>query len=259
MSNALLKVKDLTIAVRDEEKSKKILDAVSFDVEQNSILGIVGGSGSGKTTTGLAILRLLSSSLVVEKGSVIFNNRELLNAPLHDIQKIRGKEIAMVFQEPLVAFNPVFTIGYQIEEGLVGHFSLSGTERHKRILELLSQVGIKDPERVGASYPHQLSGGLRQRAMIAHALAGEPKLLIADEPTSNLDVTIQAKIIQLFRDIRQKKNLTIMLITHDLGLVEHAADKVIVMQKGRVVEQGNVADVLGHPKDQYTKDLLQAI
>ncbi len=258
MSAPLLKIQNLTVTVQNENARTKILDNVSFDVEQNAIVGIVGGSGSGKTTTGLAILRLLSTSLNMESGSINFLGQDLLRSSLTDMKKIRGKDIAMVFQEPLIAFNPVFTIGYQIEEVLVEHFSLSAAERHRRILELLSQVGIKDPERVAASYPHQLSGGLRQRAMIAHALAGEPKLLIADEPTSNLDVTVQAKVIQLFKDIRRQKNLTIILITHDLGLIEHIADKVVVMQKGKVVEQGGTQEILKTPQHIYTKELIQA-
>lgn len=258
MLKTLLKISDLTVSVQDEVESKKILNAVSFELEAKSILGVVGGSGSGKTTAGLAILRLLSDSLRIDRGQIHFQGQDLLKAPLQELQKIRGKDIAMVFQEPLIAFNPVFTIGYQIEEVLQEHFSFSSSERHKKILTLLEQVGIKDPERIAASYPHQLSGGLRQRAMIAHALAGEPKLLIADEPTSNLDVTVQAKIIELFKEIRNKKDLSIILITHDLGLVEHIADKIIVMNKGSIVESGSVQQILHAPQTAYTKELLEA-
>lgn len=174
------------------------------------------------------------------------------------MQKIRGKDIAMVFQEPLYAFNPVFTIGYQIEEVLMVHTRLNARERQQRILELLSWVGMADPKRIAQQYPHQLSGGMRQRGMIAQALAGEPQLIIADEPTSNLDVSLQARIIDLFQKIKREMKLSILLITHDLGMVGHLADEVMVMHQGKIIERGKTAAVLQMPQKEYTKTLLSA-
>lgn len=254
----LLQIRNLTVALNDHPQRRTILDAVSFDIQPQSIVGLVGGSGSGKTTTGLAILRLLSSGLTIERGEILLNNQDVLKYSSDALQRIRGKKMAMIFQEPLVAFNPVFTIGYQIEEVLMLHDKLESTARKRKVLELLSQVGIKQPERIKESYPHQLSGGLRQRAMIAHALAGEPELLIADEPTSNLDVTVQAKIIELFKAIQLKNKLSILLITHDLGMVGHLADEIVVLRKGKVVEKGPCHQVLKTPQENYTHELLKA-
>lgn len=254
----LLKINNLTVGLNDQNHRRTILDSISFDIKPQSIVGLVGGSGSGKTTTGLAILRLLSSGLQIERGEIFFNNQDLLQYSPNALQRIRGKKIAMIFQEPLVAFNPVFTIGYQIEEVLMLHDQLESVARRKKILEILSQVGIKDPQRIKESYPHQLSGGLRQRAMIAHALAGEPELLIADEPTSNLDVTVQAKIIELFKTIQLKNKLSILLITHDLGMVGHLADEIVVLKNGRVIEKGECHQILKTPQESYTQELLKA-
>lgn len=254
----LLQIKNLTVGLNEQHQRRTILDAVSFDIQAQSIVGLVGGSGSGKTTTGLAILRLLSSGLEIERGEILLNNQDLLKYSAAALQQIRGKRIAMIFQEPLVAFNPVFTIGYQIEEVLMLHDRLESIARKKKVIELLSQVGIKQPERIKESYPHQLSGGLRQRAMIAHALAGEPELLIADEPTSNLDVTVQAKIIELFKAIQLKNKLSILLITHDLGMVGHLADEIVVLRKGKVVEKGPCRQILKTPLESYTQELLKA-
>lgn len=172
------------------------------------------------------------------------------------IQSIRGKQIAMIFQEPLYAFNPLFRIGEQIEEALRFHTDKTSLQRKQRILEVLSLAGLPDPERAARSFPHELSGGMRQRAMIAQAIACDPQLLIADEPTSNLDVTLQAKIIELFRSLREKLNLSILLITHDLGVVSHLADEVVVLKKGEVVEKGKTVRIMSRPSHEYTKELL---
>ena len=228
----LLSIKNLTVTVG----SAKILDGASFDVAQGKIVGLVGGSGSGKTTAGLSILRLLADPLKVSSGNIIFNGQDLLVLPEPEMRWRRGAEIAMVFQEPLDAFDPLFTIGQQIDEVLAAHTQLSPLQRRQKALEVLSQVRLPEPERVFRSYPHQLSGGQRQRAMIAQAIACNPKLLIADEPTSNLDVTVQAGIMDVFRALKMQKDMSIILISHDLGMVAHVADEAVVLCEGRVVE-----------------------
>lgn len=249
----LLSIKNLTVRVGD--KGPAIVDNVSFDVGANGITALVGGSGSGKSTTAFAVMRLLSPALAIAGGDVVFNGQSLLQIPDEKMVDIRGREIGFVFQEPLYAFDPLFPIGDQIGETLT---HLSQSERRKRVIELLKRVRIEDAERVANSYPHQLSGGLRQRAMIAQALVAGPKLLIADEPTSNLDVTIQAQIIALFRQLKNELGLSILLITHDLGVVEHLADETIVLSQGKVVESGPTAQVIQNPKNEYTRTLVNA-
>ena len=234
-----------------------ILENISLEIKPQTILALVGGSGSGKTTTGLAILRLLPPALNIQKGKIHFQGNELLSSLESHMRGIRGKEISVVFQEPLYAFNPVFSMGSQIEEVLRFHTSFNRRQRQQKVLELLKLVEIPDPLRVVKSYPHQLSGGMRQRAMIAQAIAAGPKLLIADEPTSNLDVTLQAKIMDLFRHLKDQLKLSILLITHDLGMVSHLADEIAVMTKGRIVEFGGTQAILENPKHEYTKELLK--
>lgn len=255
MSSNLLVVENLTVTVA----GKNIVDAANLDVPLLSVTALVGGSGSGKTTLGLAILRLLPLGLVVRQGRILFDGEDALKLPEGHMRQLRGKEIGMVFQEPLYAFNPVFAIGDQIEEVLRVHSPLNARRRRGRILDLLSLVGLPDPKRVAGNYPHQLSGGMRQRAMIAQAIAAGPKLLIADEPTSNLDVTLQAKIMELFRKLKDELKLSILLITHDLGLVAHMADRVAVMTEGRIIEQGMTQDVLKDPRHPYTRTLMEAV
>ncbi len=253
----LLSIKNLTIRVGDNGPA--IVNGVSFDAPANSITALVGGSGSGKSTTAFAIVRLLSSALIVAGGEIMFEGRDLLKLSESQMPGIRGKDIGFVFQEPLYAFDPLCTIGYQIEEVFEAHpEKLNASERRKRVLDLLKQVRVEDAERVANAYPHQLSGGLRQRAMIAQALAASPKLLIADEPTSNLDVTIQAQIMTLFRQLRNELGLSILLITHDLGVVEHLADQTIVLSEGKVVESGLTARIIQNPKQEYTRRLVEA-
>ncbi len=242
-----------------DDPQRKIIEDVSFTVLPLGIVAIVGGSGSGKTTTGLSILRLLSDALAVSRGKILFNGDDLLAADALRMNSVRGKEIGMVFQDPLQAFNPVFPVGFQVGEVFKYHTKFSAAEIRQSTLDLFVRVGLDDPMRVFKSYPHQLSGGMRQRAMIAQAVAAKPSLLIADEPTSSLDVTLQAKILELFLKLRDEYRLSMILITHDLGIVSHIADHVIVMEKGRVVESGTKKDVIAHPKHKYTQQLMRTL
>ena len=227
--NPLLSIKNLTVAVG----TKEIVHNVSFDVPEGKIVAVAGPSGSGKTTVGLSILRLLPSALSITQGSIVFEGRHLLELPVRKMQNCRGARIGMVFQEPLSAFDPLFTIGLQCDEVLVAHTKLSKQERYKKVLEALTEVGLPDPKQAYKSFPHQLSGGMRQRAMVAQAMICGPSLIIADEPTSSLDITLQIKIMELFSRLR-KKNISILLISHDLEMIAHLADKTIVL--GQPVE-----------------------
>lgn len=254
----LLSVKNLTVSV-DNAGRKKIVDNVELEIGESSIVGLVGGSGSGKTTTGYAILGLLDPALSIKSGEIIYKGRNLLNCTDEFMRSVRGGQISMIFQEPLNAFNPVFTIEYQIDEMLQFHTDMKSDQREKRTLELLDLVGLPDPKRLAKNYPHQLSGGMRQRAMIAQAIAANPTLIIADEPTSNLDVTLQARIIELFKDIRNELKLSILLITHDLGMVGNMCDEVAVMNNGKIVEVGKADEIIADPNHEYTKKLLGAL
>ena len=255
----LLSVRDLVVRIKDEHNARPLLRGLSFDIRKNTIVSLVGGSGSGKTTTGLSILRLLPAAFSIEQGEIIFEGKDLLALTELQMQSIRGRQIGMVFQEPLNAFNPVLTVGSQIEEVLFFHTSLRDSQIKEKVWQLLDIVGVPDPKRVARSYPHQLSGGLRQRAMIAQAIAVSPKLIIADEPTSNLDVTLQARIIELFRKLRSDLNISILLITHDLGMVEHLADEVVILSEGQVVESGRTQDVLKNPRHVFTRQLMDVL
>lgn len=253
-----LDIRNLTISVGENDKRQILVDDLSLIVPPESIVALVGGSGSGKSTTVLAILRLLAPALAIEDGEIMYYGTDLLRLNEERMRAVRGKKIGMVFQEPLNAFNPLFPVGKQIEEVLKWHTPLTADERQAEVKELLDIVGISDPGRVARSYPHQLSGGMRQRAMIAQAIAADPKLIIADEPTSNLDVTLQAKIIAMFRELKDRLKLSILLISHDLGMVRHLADEVVVLQKGKVVEAGKVAAITTAPKHAYTVELMKA-
>jgi peptide/nickel transport system ATP-binding protein len=251
--NPLLSVNDLTVSAG----TKEIVKNVSFDVPRGKIVAIAGGSGSGKTTIGLSILRLLPSALKIRQGSIIFEDKQLSGLDEPKMRGIRGARIGMVFQEPLSAFDPLFTVGRQLDEVLAAHTSLSKQERYKKILDTLSEVELPSPQRAYDSYPHQLSGGMRQRAMVAQALVGGPSLIIADEPTSSLDITLQVKILELFSRIRGK-DISILLITHDLGMIARVADEVIILRQGEMLEKGAVAQVIGRPQHEYTRELIEA-
>ncbi|MEI6437749.1 MAG: ABC transporter ATP-binding protein [Candidatus Omnitrophota bacterium] len=244
--------------LRSRAGNDGILKGVSFDVPSGSILGIVGGSGSGKTTLGLAMLGLLPDVMARVGGRIIFDGADLGGYSLEQWRVLRGAGISMAFQEPMSAFDPVMTIGSQISETLLAHESITSAGARARMLEALRSAGINDPERVAAAYAFELSGGLRQRAMIAQAIVCRPKVLIADEPTSSLDVTTQEKILDLFNMLRRTLRLSIVLITHDLGVVRRVADEAVVLCKGEVVESGRVDQVLRAPKAVYTRTLLEA-
>ncbi len=231
---------------------------VSYDVRPGEVLAIVGESGSGKTQSSMALLGLLPANGRA-RGSAKMGDRELVGMPRNRLRRIRGKEIAVIFQEPMTALNPVFTIGFQIVETLRAHFEIGPADARERAVELLRLVDLPDPEKRVDFYPHQLSGGQRQRAMIAQALACEPKLLIADEPTTALDVTVQAEILKLMRDLRERIDAGIVLITHDMGVVADMADKIIVMKDGRIVDQGPALEVFRNPQHPYTVKLLDAV
>jgi oligopeptide/dipeptide ABC transporter ATP-binding protein len=232
---------------------------VSFGVSAGETLCLVGESGSGKSITALSLIRLPPPAARITSGAIKLNGRNLMALAEQDLQRIRGAEIGFVFQEPMTALNPVFTIGSQIEETLRIHGRATRRNARSRAIELLESVSIPEPQRRVDDYPHQLSGGLRQRALIAIALACEPKLLIADEPTTALDATIQAQILELLRDLRQRLGLALLLITHDLGVVAEMADTVAVMYAGRIVERASVRALLSEPKHPYTRGLLASI
>lgn len=259
MPEPLLRINNFTIGIEEESGYNEIIKELALEIGPSQNAALVGSSGSGKTTIGLSILRLLPGVMHISSGQIIFKGENLLNLSEAKMRKVRGKEISMIFQEPLSAFNPVFTVGFQIEEMIKFHLRLKRRQRKERVRALLDTVGISDPRRVAASYPHQLSGGLRQRAMIAQAIAAEPSLLIADEPTSNLDVTLQAHVIELFKKLKDTLKISTLLITHDLGVVRHLADRVIVLYDGRIVEAGETQDVLSRPKHPFTCELVKTV
>ena len=259
MSDRLLEVKDLSVAFRQGGSSVLAVDKVSFAINKGETLALVGESGSGKSVSALSILKLLPyPSASHPSGSVLFKGEELLDADERDLRRVRGNDITMIFQEPMTSLNPLHTVERQIGEILEIHQGVTGDAARSRIVELLTKVGIRDAETRLLDYPHQLSGGQRQRVMIAMALANNPDLLIADEPTTALDVTVQAQILKLLKDLQRETGMALLLITHDLGIVRHMADQVVVMQKGKVVEHGEAKRVFADPKHAYTKMLLSA-
>ncbi len=255
----LLDVQHLTTEFRTRRGTVKAVRDVSFSLEKGEILALVGESGSGKSVTSLSIMGLLSSNGRVSSGKVMFNGEDLLTKSEHVLRKIRGNHISMIFQEPMTSLNPIFTVGDQILESIRLHTKLTKKEAQEKMLHLLDLVGIPNPVKRVKDYPHQLSGGMRQRVMIAIAMACEPQLLIADEPTTALDVTIQAQILDLIYRMREQFNISVLLITHDLGVVAEAADRVAVMYCGRIVEEGKTSDILTRPCHPYTLGLLRSI
>jgi len=256
----LLAVNSLRTYFRAQRGMIRAVDGVDFTLEAGRTLGIVGESGSGKSVSALSIMRLVEKPGEIQEGSsVVFEGRELTTMSERDLERIRGAAISMVFQEPMTSLNPVYSIGDQIAESVRIHRDASAKEAKARALEMLELVGIPEASRRLGDYPHQLSGGMRQRVMIAMALACDPKLIIADEPTTALDVTIQAQILDLLADLRERLGMSILLITHDLGVVAEMCDDVVVMYAGRVVERGPVGDVFTSPQHPYTEALLQSI
>lgn len=249
----------MEVAFQGDDTTAVRLSNVSFSVKKGEFLCIVGESGCGKSITSLAIMGLLPANGSVTRGEILFENNDLLKLPEKELDSLRGNEIAMVFQDALTSLNPVFTIGNQLIESILAHTALSKPEAHSRAVSLLGRAGLPEPERVMKKYPFVLSGGMRQRVMIAMALSCNPKLLIADEPTTALDVTIQAQIMQLLRELQTEFSMSVILITHDIGLVAQMADRVIVMYAGQVVEQAEVHDLFYHPAHPYTKALLATV
>ena len=255
----LLTVKDLKAHFKHDDGIVKAVDGVSFGIRENEVLGLVGESGSGKTVTALSIMRLIPRKEYVESGEIMFGRHNLLALSEKELVKMRGSEIAMIFQEPFTSLNPVLRIGEQVDETILAHKRVSAKEAKKESLSLLEKVKIRDPERIYDSYPHLLSGGQRQRAMIAMAVALNPKLLIADEPTTALDVTTQAEILELILGLKKDLNMSILFITHDFGIIRRVADRVLVMKEGRSVEVGAKDEILSSPRENYTKELLAAV
>lgn len=256
---ALLEVRDLTVDFGPVDDAFRAVDRVSFDLDQGEVLGIVGESGSGKSVSSLAVMGLIDYPGRVSAERLRFADQELLSLAPKARRQITGRDVAMIFQEPMTSLNPCYTVGFQIMEALKVHYGGSRGERRQRTLELLQQVGIPDPTRRIGNFPHQLSGGMSQRVMIAMAIACNPRLLIADEPTTALDVTIQAQILDLLIDLQNKRGMGLVLITHDLGLVAEAARRVMVMYAGQVVETGPVDEVFRAPRHPYTAALLAAL
>ncbi len=261
MTEPLLSVRDLAVSFRTERGTVRALFGVSFDLAPGETLGLVGESGCDKTVTALTVLRLLSSPPAeTEGGRVLFRGRDLLSLPEKEMQSVRGREISMIFQEPMTSLNPVLTVGDQVAEVFTAHGTCGKKEAAARAVEWLRKVRMPDPEMRAREYPHQMSGGMRQRAMIAMALALEPSLLVADEPTTALDVTIQAQILALLEEMKElERKMAVLLITHDLGIVHEFADRVAIMYLGRIVETAPAGEVFADPIHPYTQGLLRSV
>lgn len=256
--SAILEVKNLKTKFKTDKGIVAVVDGVDFSIKPGETLGVVGESGCGKSVTSLSVMRLLPSNASNE-GSITFQGRELISLPEKQMQQVRGNDIAMIFQEPMTSLNPLHTVGKQIEEAIILHMNISKQEAKVRAIMMLKAVGMPRAEEIYGEHPHQLSGGMRQRVMIAMAMACDPKLIIADEPTTALDVTIQAQILDLMRDLKEKTGTSIMLITHDLGVVAEMCDRVIVMYAGQVVEETDVDTLFENPKHPYTIGLMDSI
>ncbi len=257
--NNLLEIKNLRTVFNTYAGQVSALNNINFEVRQGEAVGIVGESGSGKSVTMLSVMKLLSENGKVVEGDILFDGKRLNDLSRKEMEDLRGNQIGMIFQDPMTSLNPVFTVGNQLMEAILKHNKISKAEAKKRAIDMLRLVGIPSPEKRISQYPHEFSGGMRQRAMIAMALSCEPKLLIADEPTTALDVTIQAQILELMKDLKDKINTSIILITHDLGLVADICQRVMVMYGGTIVEQGTVDEIFYEPKHPYTVGLLKSI
>lgn len=261
MKDSLLQVEELSVSFESESGTSQVLDQVTFALEEGTTLGLAGESGCGKSVSALSIMRLLPHPYGrIDHGRILFSGADIVSLPPEHLRKIRGNQIAMIFQEPLTALNPVHRVGRQIDEVFRLHRSeMNKPERLEKSIELLRRVGIPEPERRIRSYPHQLSGGMRQRVMIAMALALRPKILIADEPTTALDVTIQAQILELIGDLRKQEGMAVIFITHDMGVIKQMCDRLVVMYAGRVVEQGKAAAIFDSPAHPYTQGLIDSM
>jgi peptide/nickel transport system ATP-binding protein len=259
MAEPLLEVKDLKVRFRTEDGVVKAVDGVSMTLDKGEVLGIVGESGSGKSVTMMSVMRLINDPNMQVEGEVIYKGRDIMKLGKERMREVRGGEIAMIFQDPMTSLNPVYRVGDQICEAILEHQQVDKTQARRRAIDLLDQVGIPQPDTRVDDYPHQFSGGMRQRAMIAMALANNPDILIADEPTTALDVTIQAQIIELIDRLKDDFGSAVVLITHDLGVVADIADRIAVMYAGRVVEYGDKRDIFYDPQHPYTWGLLGSI
>lgn len=259
MVRTLMKVDNLQVGIENDKVKTAIVDGVSFDLYKGETLGIVGESGCGKSMTSLSLMGLLPSGVKWQGGDIHLEDLHFKDFSKKDWRKIRGKKLSMIFQEPMSSLNPVYTVSDQITEMILSHEAIGKKEARVRALEMLKLVGIPRPEHVLDEYPHQLSGGMRQRVMIAIALSCNPEILIADEPTTALDVTIQAQILELMKKLQQQLEMSIVLITHDLGVVAEMCDRVIVMYAGEVIEEATIINLFDHPKHPYTKGLLESL
>ncbi|MBG9782582.1 ABC transporter ATP-binding protein [Shouchella lehensis] len=260
MDNIVLQLKDLQTTFQSGRKSVPAVDGVSIQLHKGEVVGIVGESGCGKSVTSLSIMRLIPSPPgKISRGEILFNGENLVTVSNKRMKKIRGKEISMIFQEPMTSLNPLFTIGNQLVEAIRNHNNLSKKEALEKAIQLVEMVGIPRAREIVESYPHQLSGGMRQRIMIAMAMSCDPEVLIADEPTTALDVTIQAQILDLMRELNREKGTAILFITHDLGVVADICNRVVVMYAGQVVEEGSTRMILKDPKHPYTQGLIRSL
>ena len=259
VSDSLVSVRDLSIEFFDHDRPETVVHHINMDIMPGEIIGIVGESGSGKSMTALAIAGLLNRHDMKKSGSILFDKKDLLTCPRDDLRSVQGNKIGMIFQEPMTSLDPVKKIGWQIEESLRIHTDMAMSERKAKAIESMRGVGLESPEEIYNEYPHELSGGMRQRVMIAAAMICGPELLIADEPTTALDVTVQAQIIELLRKINREDHPALLFISHDLSLVKQLCSRVLVMNDGRLVEEGMIEDVYGKPQKEYTKELIAAI
>ena len=255
----MLEVRDLNIEFHDHITPETVVYDFDLHMEEGEIVGLVGESGSGKSMSALAIAGLLSRKNMKKRGSIVFDGVDILNCPRDELRKLQGNDISMVFQEPMSSLDPLMKIGRQVEESLLLHTKLTVQERREKVIDALKEVELSDPEALIQMYPHELSGGMRQRVMIAAALILRPRLLICDEPTTALDVTIQAQIIELLKKVNRKYNTAILFISHDLSLVKQLCSRVLVMYKGNIVESGDAQEIFLHPGNDYTKNLIAAI
>ncbi len=256
---AILQVKDLHTSFFTDNGEVKAVNGVSFNLAKGKILGIVGESGSGKSVTAYSIMQILADTGRVVKGEILYKGRNVLDFNKKEMKDFRGKQCSVIFQDPMTSLNPVFTVGYQLNEAILLHTDKNKREATERSIELLQMVGVNEPDKRIKQYPYELSGGMRQRVMIAMALASEPDILIADEPTTALDVTIQAQILELMQDLQKRLGMAIILVTHDLGVIASMCDEIIVMYAGRVCERGTADDIFYRPCHEYTKGLLRSI